>query len=31
METISQKEAVFPRKNNIGHFFLVLPDMANLK
>ena len=31
METISQKKAIFPMKNNFGHFFLVLPSMADLR
>ena len=31
IKTISQKKSIFPRKNNFGHFFLVLPIMADLK
>ena len=31
METISQKKAIFPMKNNFGHFFLVLPSMADIR
>ena len=31
METISQKKTIFPMKNNFGHFFLVLPSMADLR
>ena len=31
METISQKKAIFPMKNNFGQIFLVLPSMADLK
>ena len=31
MELNSRKKAIFPMKNNFGHFFLVLPSMADLK
>ena len=31
MKTISQKKATFPMKNNFGHIFLVLPNMAELR
>ena len=31
MEKNSQKKSIFPMKNNFGHFFLVLPSMADLK
>ena len=31
MKTISQEKIIFPRKNSLGHFFLVLPSMADLR
>ena len=31
MEEISQKKDFSPMKNNFGHFFLVLPSMADLR
>ena len=31
MEKTSQKKAIFPKKNNFGHFFLLLPSMVDLK
>ena len=31
MEKNSQKKYIFPMKINFGHFFLVLPSMADLK
>ena len=30
-EKISQKKYIFPMKNNFGQFFLVLPNMADLR
>ena len=30
-EKMSQKKAIFQRKNNFGHIFLVLPNMADLR
>ena len=31
MEKISQGKYIFPMKNNFGHFFLVLPSVADLR
>ena len=30
-EKISQKKDIFPMKNKFGKFFLVLPNMADLR
>ena len=30
-EKISQKKHIFPMKNKFGQFFLVLPNMADLR